>query len=370
MSTDGLNAGPPEGALPPDRHGGKPPAEKKVRRLPAGASELQRALFEAPEAFDFFQAVRRLESCHKDKPRIGHSYRASDDPVRFGQDPSLAFASRTLERFDPGVGGAPDRLSSNFLGLFGPNGPLPLHLTEFARDRIRHFDDPTMVAFANIFHHRIFSLFYRAWAEARPTSGFDRPGEDRFAFYIASLSGHGLKAAADRDAMPDLAKRHFVGRLGLQTRNAEGLEAICRSFFKIPVRIEQFIGEWLVLPAHQLCRLGQSRATGRLGVNATLGGRVWSCQHKFRLVFGPMTLEDYRRFLPGSGSLERLVAIVRNYAGDELAWDVNLVLLGDERPQLKLGRQGRLGWTTWLPSRAGKGSDRRDLFLDPLPEIE
>jgi type VI secretion system protein ImpH len=226
-----------------------------------------------------------------------------------------------------------------------------------------------MVAFANIFHHRIFSLFYRAWAEARATTGFDRPGDDRFAFYVSSLCGRGMNAAADRDAMPDLAKRHFAGRLGLQTRNAEGLEAICRSFFKIPVRIEEFIGEWLVLPAHQLCRLGESRLTGRLGVNTTVGGRVWSCQHKFRLVFGPMKLEDYRRFLPGSGSLERLIAIVRNYMGDELAWDVNLVLLGDEKPRLKLGQQGRLGWTTWLPASDGR-NDRRDLYLDPLPEIE
>ena len=47
------------------------------------------------------------------------------------------------------------------LGLFGPNGPLPLHITEYVRDRIRNQNDPTLVAFADIFHHRILSLFVR-----------------------------------------------------------------------------------------------------------------------------------------------------------------------------------------------------------------
>ena len=42
---------------------------------------------------------------------------------------------------------------------------------------------------------------------------------------------------------------------------------------------------------------------------------------------------------------------------------MNLVLRNDEVPKLQLGRQGRLGWTTWLHPRR-RGTDAADLFLN------
>ena len=50
------------------------------------------------------------------------------------------------------------------------------------------------------------------------------------------------------------------------------------------------------------------------------------------VVFGPLGLDDYERLLPGGLSFHRLVPIVRNYAGDALIWDVNLILRADEVP--------------------------------------
>src|SRR6478609_2460492 len=72
------------------------------------------------------------------------------------------------------------RLYVTFGGMFGPQGPLPLHLTEYARDRIINSADPTFARFLDIFHHRMLSLVYRAWADAQPTVQFDRPESDRF----------------------------------------------------------------------------------------------------------------------------------------------------------------------------------------------
>ncbi|MGV8763016.1 type VI secretion system baseplate subunit TssG, partial [Pseudomonas aeruginosa] len=59
------------------------------------------------------------------------------------------------------------RLDQFFFGLTGPNGPLPLHLTEYARERQRNVNDATFKRFMDVFHHRLLTLFYRAWAEAR-----------------------------------------------------------------------------------------------------------------------------------------------------------------------------------------------------------
>jgi type VI secretion system protein ImpH len=334
-------------------------------RTPADPVALFEALRREPYAFHFFQALRRLECLYRDRPRLGKSVRLADDPVRLAQEPSLAFAPATLAAFDPGNGRHPPCLSEYFLGLFGPQGPLPLHLTEYARDRVRHHGDRTFIGFADVFHHRMLCLFYRAWAEAQPTVSFDRPETDRFNVYIGAQFGLGMPSLWNRDAAPDLAKFHYAGRLVGQTRNPEGLQAILADFFGLPVMIETFVGHWLPLSEVSRCRLGETPSTGLLGMTAVIGERIWDCQYKFRIVIGPMDLEAFQRLLPGSDSLRRLVDWVRNYIGDALLWDVNLILKREAVPPLKLGEGTQLGWTTWLTSQP-LDRDADDLKLDAV----
>jgi len=333
-------------------------------RAAADRVALLRELTDHPYQFDFFQALRRLEAAYRDAPRIGRSLRPVDDPIRFGQEPSLAFAPATLSALKPASSGGKPRLEVAFGGLFGPQGPLPLHLTEYARDRIINSQDPTFARFLDIFHHRMLSLVYRVWADAQPTVQFDRPESDRFAAYVGSLVGINLPGLADRDAMPDSAKRYFAGRLVCGTRHAEGLEVMLGAFFHLSIQVAQFVGRWLPLPDDSRCELGLGQQAGHLGVSATIGDRVWDCQTKFRIVAGPMSLADYQRLLPGGASLERLQAVVKNYIGEELDWDLHLILQQDEVPRTELGMGGSLGWTSWLVSEQTQ-ADADDLVLQP-----
>lgn len=337
-------------------------------RTASHAVALVATLQREPYHFDFFQALRRLECAYPDKPRFGQALRTTDGPIRLAQQLSLAFAPATLAAFDAGKDGQPARLEVNFFGLLGPNGPLPLHITEYARDRLRNAKDPTFARFLDIFHHRLLELFYRAWGNAQPTVSFDRPELDRFATYTGALFGLGMPMLRRRDAIPDFTKLHYAGRLACQTRHAEGLQAILADFFKLPIAIEQFVGHWLALPKDAQCRLGDSPNTGTLGMTVVIGSRVWDRQHKFRITCGPLLFADYQRLLPGGTSLTRLLALVRNYIGDELIWDLNLILKQAEVPPLQLGAAGRLGWTTWLTSRP-KAEDAADLTLEPLKYV-
>jgi type VI secretion system protein ImpH len=316
-----------------------------------------------PHAFGFHALLRLFEARHPTCPRLGRSLRPAQDAIRLGQEPSVTHAPSSLAGFEPGEGGRVDRLLVHMFGLFGPDGPLPLHITEQARDRARNEGDRTLRRFIDLFHHRALSLFHRAWADVRPTVSFDRPQEDRFGHYVGALIGLSTPGLRERDAMPDLAKLHFAGLLAGQTRHAAGLGAILSAFFVVPVRVESFIGAWLTLPVADRTRIGDGGRTAGLGITSLLGGRVWSRQHKFRLVMGPLTLAEYERLLPGGRSFHRLVPVVRNWAGDALGWDVNLVLRRDEVPQIRLGQQGRLGWTTWLLPRPNP-ADAADLFLE------
>ncbi|MCO8120419.1 type VI secretion system baseplate subunit TssG [Stieleria sp. TO1_6] len=328
-----------------------------ARPLDATLEELSNA----PHEFDFYQAMRLLECTFPDAQRFGKSMRLPDEPIRLGQEPSLGFAPASLFGFGPAKNARYHKLLVRFFGLCGPNGALPLHLTEYARDRIRHYDDTTIAAFLDVFHHRMLSLFYRAWADAQPTTHFDRPETDRFSMYVGSLLGIGMPTLRDRDKFPDLAKLYYAGRFGCQAKNPEGLRAMLSDFFKVPCQIEEFVGQWTKLPAESEFRLGDSPDSSSLGVACTLGSHVWDCQQKFRVTIGPIGWDDFARLLPGGDSLQRLTALVRNYIGEELLWDLNLVLKQEETPSWVLG-DAKLGQTVWMDN-AGVTEDSRDLTL-------
>ncbi len=337
------------------------------RKTPDPVALFER-LQERPWRYTFYQAMRWVECAHPHKPRLGESRRPVDDPIRLGQEPSMSFATSTLSAFSRAPRAPAPRLEVRCFGLLGPNGPMPLHITEFTRDRLRNSRDFTLSRFLDVFHHRMLCLFYRAWANAQPTVNRDRPDNDRFAVYVGSSFGLGSPAMMNRDAVGDDAKLYFAGRFALQTRNAEGLEAILRGYFGGDLRLNEFVPAWLRLPEEGRCRLGESAETGTLGVSAAIGEQVWDCQHRFRIIYGPLSLADYERMLPGGDSLRDMVALVRNYVGDEYAWDVNLVLERRQLPQTRLGEYGRLGWTTWLaPETIGRDAD--DLHLDPVAHV-
>jgi len=99
-----------------------------------------------------------------------------------------------------------------------------------------------------------------------------------------------------------------------------------------------------------------------------LGHADWADLFSDEPVYGELSFRSKRlsqRFLPGSESLWRLIAWVRNYVGDELLWDFNPILKREEVPPLVLGEGTRLGWTTWLTSRP-LDRDADDLKLDAV----
>jgi type VI secretion system protein ImpH len=318
------------------------------------------ALLEQPQSFDFFEALRRVECAWPSLPRLGTAARPADEPVRLGQAPSLAFAPSMLASAEAIEDGRL-RIHGHFLGLYGPHGPLPLHVTEYVHDRLTNSRDRTLAAFTDIFHHRMLAMFYRAWADARPTVHYDRPDSDQFATYVAALIGLAPPALRNRDEWPDRAKFFFAGALAAGTKTRAGLESILGMYLQLPVRVDECVGEWLSIASAEWLRLGR-RETATLGTSV-LGERVWSTQHKVRIVIGPLDVGELLQYLPGGASLRRLRAAVMNYLGFEYAWDLQFVVRRQRVPAVKLGQFGHLGWTSWLAPRR-EGADAGDVIID------
>ena len=85
----------------------------------SSAHDLVLLLQEEGPLFDFFAAVRRIECANPDKPRIGTSQKPADDPVRFCQEPSMAFPLSTLEKVTPDPLANVPRVYVQFAGLTG-----------------------------------------------------------------------------------------------------------------------------------------------------------------------------------------------------------------------------------------------------------
>ena len=329
---------------------------------PDGQTSHRLEITSSPHSFNFYRAVRLLETEFRDQPRVGNSVRLEEDFLRFCQIPSLSFAPSTIEGAEQAEKAI--RLFVNFLGMFGPNGPLPQHLTDFARDRYRNAHDRTLVRFIDIFHHRMLSFFYRAWALNQKSADFDRPEESRYADYFGTLFGIGMPALRERDSIPDRAKIYFSGHLSAQSRNAEGLESILEDFFCLPTEIQEFAGFWMKIPPENQCRLGESPDTGTLGVNAIAGSRKYEAQLKFRIRMGPMELDALKRLVPVTDNFKRLKDWTLNYINEELFWDLQCVLKAQAVPTISLGQEGMLGWTTWLKSQPFS-RDADDPTFDP-----
>lgn len=316
-----------------------------------------------PREFDLFFALRVLQARYPATPRLGMAARPQAEPIRLGQDPSLAFAPTTIAEMLPAVAGQPERLMVWNFGLYGPNGPMPTHITEYVRERLRQHDDPTLARFSDIFHHRLLLLFFRAWSDAQPCVSLDRTGDDPFGRYLGALVGTGQPSMRERDAVPDHAKLHLAGHLSRWTRNPEGLQAAIAQYFGVPVQLQEYCLHYLNLEPCQQTRLVSGCCNSQLGVDAVVGERVPDVQSKFRLFIGPLSREQYEQFLPQGACFKALVDWVRNYLGIEFAWDYTLVLARQAVPAAQLGSAGQLGWTTWMLESAPE-QDPSDLCID------
>ncbi len=302
--------------------------------------------------YDYFAVMRRLEANAYPLPRWGQAVLPSAEAVRVGQEPSLAFAPATFSRIEDATAHSPPRLRQQFIGYIGPNGPLPVHLSDFIQERALNRNDPTWLAFLDGFTHRFALHFYRAWAQARPAVALDRPQDDNFRRYVGALVGMGTTQRQNRDDIHDDARLHFSGWLARQARSKDSVDSVLAAYFGVPVKLEQWVGHWIQLASRDATRIGQGGLSRALGQGAVMGTRVWDRQHRVRIHLGPLTLEQYQMFLPNGSARKLLQRWVQQLLGDEYQWDALLSLRAKEVPASRLGSASRLGWSSWVGNRS------------------
>lgn len=335
-----------------------------IRRASALPASFWQNVMAAPWRYDLFSLLRRIDAQAGERYPLGRAPLPRFEPLRIGQKPSLGFAPATLAGVSQRESTPLYDVSILSFGLFGPNGPLPVHLTEFARERIDHHQDDTLTAFTDLFHHRLALLFYRAWADAQPTVSLDRADNRRFEQYVASLIGMGQKGQLEKGSLSPHARFALAGHLTRNGRDPEGLEKILRHYFGVPVQVVENVPQWMPLSPREQARLQAGRHAPRLGASAFLGAAVRDVTHCFRIDVGPLDLATYRQFLPGDTVATRVRDWVRQYLGIEYKWSLRVVLKREDVTGAALGGSERLGYSAWLGSQP-QPVPRGDLVFSP-----
>lgn len=309
------------------------------------AEGVYRRLMEEGHRFQFSQVLRLLERAFPDAPGLGETTEYADAPIRLRPSVDLVFPPTDVKRVER-VENEPERVQvvSSFLGLYGIDSPLPYRFYERlateARDTAPHRD------FLDIFNHRFYAFFYRAWKKYRPWLHYQRGGRDRHSKRFVSLAGLGTPNALEEVSINPMKLAAQAATLGPRTRNAKGLEALIRAFFDdIEVDVIENVPRWVPIPSRP--ELGDDDFA--LGSNATVGEKIYDRSSKFRIRLGPMDVDLYQSLLPGGDAAERMDTLVRLYAPDYLDYDLELQIFSDDLPPVELGdSKSKLGLMTSL----------------------
>jgi type VI secretion system protein ImpH len=309
-------------------------------------------LFREGYQFDFFQAVRLLEIFFAKDNNTGDRDAALETRLRVRPDSELAFPATDIRSVELIEGASPRaRITATFMGLYGIDSPLPVYFYK----EIAAESDPAkpLRDFLDMFNHRVYELFYRAWKKYRPALHYT--GDDVHSQRALCLAGLATPKALHN---PPLRLTAFAGRFSCRVRNAEGLKNLIADFFPgLQVTIRENEPRWWPLPERP--RMGKGGAAMKLGANATIGEKIFDVSGKFCIVLAPLTLMEYMDFLPGGGNAVILQYAVRLYAPDYLDFDVELRLKISELPTVILGDRGtQLGLTTWTGLPDGELTSR------------
>src|SRR5690606_1160361 len=146
--------------------------------------------------------------------------------------------------------------------------------------------------------------------------------DDRFAGYLAALSGAGEGAAEDA-ALPLRARLHYAG-LFAGRRSAAALQDGLSHLLRTPVTLREFRTRWRDIEPADRTRPGRTGAFTALGRDAVLGGRVCSAEDAFQVVVKAGSMAEYADLLPSGRRYAIAAEALTAFAPSHLDWEIEL----------------------------------------------
>jgi type VI secretion system protein ImpH len=245
------------------------------------------------------------------------------------------------------------RITTTFLGLYGPSSPLPTFYTE---DLLQEQAQDHTISrdFIDIFSARIYKMFFECWGFSKLYYQLFERKDEKMLFRLFSLIGfEGEKVRERIDDAESLLR--YTGIFSQFPRSAEGLRSLVAGNINVrKVQVIQCEERVVPIPRGQRFSLGSSCSI--LGEDTHIGDRIPDRSGKFSVKIGPVDHDTYETLLPDAKKFRTMNQAISLYLDQPLLWDIELLINGKDTSIACLGgnKWSRLGYNTW----AG----------DPLPE--
>lgn len=329
---------------------------RTAQRKPAAS--LIRRLLDQPYRFEFAQAVRIV---HAWLARVVPN--ASDAPgqyLRFRNRPSFAFPPSQIDALDMEVDTSSDTnlpgavtpgqlrrvsITPAWGGLLGGSGTLPHHYTETILESQERSAVVGRLEFFDLLSQRAHALHYEAWEKIRIYESTDAEGEDDLRQMQQALAGVVLQVSPQHNRRPGgtLSRdipAFYAGVLRHYATSPQVLEDVLTEYFDVPFKVEPFIGEWHHVKPHDSPQIGGGYS---LDDGLVMGPRTYSKTERVRLRIGPLSLDEFERFLPRSNGAQAIAHMVGMFRVPELTFEVQLVLRARDVVPAALVSTSRLG---------------------------
>ncbi len=328
-------------------------------------NSLRDQLFEEVYTFDFHQVVRLIESFTPGCVSLGEGSDPSKEALRICSRISFSFATADLHSFLPANRTVPmegkPQLSINFLGLAGISKPLPTPYAYRFYQQNR-WEDTATKDFLDIFNHRFSSLLYRIHKKFRVELASTNLENTMFGKVLSSISGiyQDISSFKNRLDVSDRALLGYSSYFWTSAHSAYGLKKILSMYFKIPIVVEQFCGEWVQAQDSEWSRLSSTKNIfNTLGKTVVLGTKVWDQNAGMNIHLGAVDYKTFLTFLPSGGRYNSFCDLIYMYIGDLCNIRVKFIINKKTVPKVKLGSKFCLGYTTWMHAKPFKEDDKQ-----------
>ena len=307
-----------------------------------------------PERFNLFQAIYLLR---RTLAAEGVDINAGVNALSFRTRVSLGFPSSEIvaliSRDPPGEGYT---LVTNVISLAGPQGPLPMVFTEYLLEEARSRNKAGF-EFLDIFNERVLGLLYQGRTKRHLELNVGSPVRHPIFRALKALMGNLDGPDTSRPISPDeIPLIRHAGLQGVAPRSLSSFLVTMRDRTGIRFGGRPFIGSWLKLDSDDISSLGRTqghRMKTRLGVNSTLGGRVWDQSSCVEIIADELGRADFERLLPGG----RYYLLIGRLASQYFQFAIRIILSlqlkdGSEiENRLSGNSEIQLGINSWLGSR-------------------
>jgi type VI secretion system protein ImpH len=242
------------------------------------------------------------------------------------------------------------RITPAYMGFLGVNGVMPNRYTEDVVAQIQLKKHEGTRAFFDIFLNRIMALHYQAWSKYRIRQHVGPRGNDVLLPIQLAIGGV-RPASGAADEVCDEVPAHYAAMLRQRPASARVIAGVLTEYFAVPVEVIQFVGKWDAPDETAHCLVGRKNAT--LGIGAMLGARCWERNSRVELRIGPISMNQYEQFLPGTSGYKALMTLLSFFSTPTLEFQMRLVLRADDVKPICLAAPGsaRLGMGAFLVTK-------------------